>query len=127
MSRPTRHPHKWIINNLDKSEVIESDFRKLENYIEDKEIQVGVLANKIAEANNLKVAIGKILDDLGKLFDKEQYLPIGLQSCTDMEVINYSLVCDGLERLRVALLIPRKEVPCPHYQIIPRKEPEAKK
>jgi hypothetical protein len=25
-----RHSHKWIINNLDKAEVIEMDFRKLE-------------------------------------------------------------------------------------------------
>ena len=29
-----RHSHKWIINNLDKAEVIEMDFRKLEAEIE---------------------------------------------------------------------------------------------
>ena len=27
---PTRHSHKWIVNNLDKAEVIEFDFRRFE-------------------------------------------------------------------------------------------------
>jgi len=52
--RPKRHSHKWIINNLDKVEVIEMDFRKLENYITDKEVQISILVKRI---ENLEDAI----------------------------------------------------------------------